>query len=289
MKSEAVLAVIGGSGLYEMPGLEEVEEREVSTPFGEPSSSIVLGSLEGRRMAFLARHGRKHTISPSEVNYRANIYALKSVGARFVLAVSACGSLREDYAPEHIVIPDQLFDFTHLRARSFFDGELVAHVGVADPFCKPFSTQVHSACTQVEDARVHQGGSYITVEGPRFSTKAESNIYRSWGLSIIGMTSSPEAFLAREAEMHYCVMANVTDYDVWHDEPVSVEMVMETLQRNKRTAQEAIRHLAMDFSVEQNCDCAHALASAFIGDPKKASKGTGQRLGILIDKYSKSE
>lgn len=282
-----ILAVIGGSGLYSMPGLEDLEERTLSTPFGSPSSSIVLGTLEGRRVVFLARHGREHTINPSEVNYRANIYALKSLGARFVLAVSACGSLREDYAPGHRVIPDQLIDFTRRRQSSFFAGGLVAHIGVADPFCNQFSQQVYSACEQVQDEIVHQGGSYITVEGPRFSTKAESNLYRSWGISIIGMTTSPEAFLAREAEMHYSVMANVTDYDVWHEEPVSVEMVMRTMQKNRLAAQEAIRNLAISFSSSQTCECEHALASAFVSDIELLPKERRQRLGILIDKYIK--
>lgn len=285
MTENPILAVIGGSGLYAVPGLEELEEHKLSTPFGEPSSSIVLGTLEGRRIAFIARHGRQHTINPTEVNYRANIYALKSLGVRFVLAVSACGSLREDYAPGHIVVPDQLLDFTHHRARSFFEGGLVAHVGVADPFCSQFNQQVFSACKQVEEGTVHQGGSYITVEGPRFSTRAESNLYRSWGQSIIGMTSSPEAFLAREAEMHYSVMAHVTDYDVWNEEPVSVEMVLRTMQKNKLATQEAIRNLAISFSLQQTCDCERALAHAFISNIEQTPEETRKRLGILIEKY----
>jgi 5'-methylthioadenosine phosphorylase len=286
MTDKPILAVIGGSGLYTMPGLEDLEERTVETPFGAPSSPIVLGTLEGRRIAFLARHGRDHTITPSEVNYRANIYALKSIGIRFVLAVSACGSLREDYAPGHRVIPDQLIDFTRRRHSSFFECGLVAHVGVADPFCSQFNEQVYSACQQVKNEAAHLGGSYITVEGPRFSTKAESNLYRSWAISIIGMTTSPEAFLAREAEMHYSVMANVTDYDVWHEEHVSVEMVMSTMRKNRLVAQEAIRNLALSLSTDQTCDCEHALANAFISDLEHTPKETLQRLGILIDKYS---
>lgn len=279
------LAIIGGSGLYGMTGLDNKEERKVSTPFGNPSSPIVLGDLAGKRVAFLARHGKGHTISPTFVNYRANIYALKSLGVRFVAAVSACGSLREDYAPGHIVIPDQLFDLTHARSRSFFEEPgLVAHVGVADPFCNPFRKQVQQACEKA-GATVHDGGSYITVEGPRFSTRAESNTFRSWGMSIIGMTTAPEAFLAREAELCYAVMAHVTDYDVWHTEPVSVDMVMQTMQKNTKLAQDSIWHLAEDLDENQVCDCENALANAFITDRKHISPAARKKLGILVEKY----
>jgi 5'-methylthioadenosine phosphorylase len=284
MDERPLLGVIGGSGLYGMPGLEDVEEREVSTPFGKPSAPVILGKLASRPVAFLARHGKDHTINPSEVNYRANVYALKSLGVRYVVSVSACGSLRDDYQPGDIVVPDQLFDRTHLRARSFFEGGLVAHVGVAEPYCNPFGLQVAEACAAA-GATLHIGGSYITVEGPRFSTRAESNAYRSWGLSIIGMTSSPEAFLAREAELHYAVMAHVTDYDVWHEEPVSVDMVVRTLKKNTATAQEAVRLLAGSLREEEACGCETALATAFISDPKQAPKAARQKLGILIDKY----
>src|SRR3972149_3913740 len=238
------LGIIGGSGLYAIPELADRREVEVETPFGEPSSPVIIGTLAARHVAFLARHGIGHTIPPSKVNYRANIYALKSLGVRFVAAVSACGSLREDYVPGNVVIPDQLFDFTHVRARSFFDEPgLVAHVSVAEPFCNAFGKQLFKACKTAK-AKVHYGGSYITVEGPRFSTRSESNNFRSWGHSIIGMTTSPEAFLAREAELCYTVMAHVTDYDVWHEEPVNVEMVMSTMQKNLKMAQEAVHNLA---------------------------------------------
>jgi 5'-methylthioadenosine phosphorylase len=285
VSDEIQLAIIGGSGLYDMPGLEGKEEREIHTPFGEPSAPIVIGSLAGRKIAFLARHGIGHTISPTQVNYRANIYALKSLGVRFVAAVSACGSLREDFAPGHIVIPDQLVDFTHLRARTFFDEPgLVAHVGVADPFCKAFGNQLQRAC-EATGAEMHAGGTYITVEGPRFSTRAESNSYRSWGFSIIGMTTAPEAFLAKEAELCYAVMAHVTDYDVWHKEPVSVEMVMRTMQKNTQLAQESIRKLAANLKMDQECDCDHALANALITDRGHISKTVRKKLGILVDKY----
>ena len=217
----------------------------MSTPFGKPSSPIMIGELEGQRVAFLARHGIGHHITPSEVNYRANIYALKSLGAERVVSISACGSLREDYAPGHIVIPDQLFDNTKGRKRTFFGEGLVVHVSVADPFCPDLSAQLEKATR--ETARPSTaGGSFITIEGPRFSTKAESHTFRSWGMSLIGMTASPEAFLAREAELCYAVMAHVTDYDVWHvsEAPVTVEMVIQTLNKNTEVAQQAIRNLA---------------------------------------------
>jgi 5'-methylthioadenosine phosphorylase len=285
MTKELAFAVIGGSGLYSMPGLEVLEEKILSTPFGETSSPIIIGNLEDQKIAFLARHGLKHQFNPSEVNYRANIYALKSLGLRFVLAISACGSLREDYAPGQLVIPDQLFDFTRNRDRSFFEEGLVAHVDVADPFCRDFNKQVLSASQKTKDAKVHSGGSYITVEGPRFSTRAESDIFRSWGLSLIGMTTSPEAFLAREAEMHYSVLAHITDYDVWHDEPVNAEMVIRTIQKNTTLSQETIRHLAAQFSSQQSCNCEHALANAFLSVVEHAPEETKQRLGILIEKY----
>lgn len=287
MKSKPELAVIGGSGLYTIPGLKDLSEKTVTTPFGEPSSPVVMGTLAGRRIAFLARHGIGHTIPPHQVNYRANIYALKSLGVRFVAAVSACGSLREDYAPGNVVIPDQLFDFTHQRTRSFFDEPgLVAHIGVAEPFCNAFGKQLFKACKAAK-AKVHFGGSYITVEGPRFSTRSESNNFRSWGHSIIGMTTSPEAYLAREAELCYAVMAHVTDYDVWHEEPVSVDMVMNTMQKNLKMAQEAVRYLATNLDTKQKCDCDNALAGAVVTSPKRISKVQRKKLGLLVDKYLK--
>jgi 5'-methylthioadenosine phosphorylase len=200
MTEQVFLAIIGGSGLYEMPGLQDTAQRHIDTPFGQTSAPIVVGTLEGERVAFLARHGLGHHLTPTEVPYRANIYALKSLGAQRILSISACGSLQEEFAPGHIVIPDQIYDNTHERARSFFGEGLVAHVSVADPFCSDLSDQLESAVRQAGGV-THRGGALITIEGPRFSTKAESNTYRGWGMSIIGMTASPEAFLAREAEM----------------------------------------------------------------------------------------
>src|SRR5512147_32339 len=287
MMSESVrLAIIGGSGLYEMPGLRETHEHQIDTPFGKPSAPIVVGTLEGQRVAFLARHGIGHHITPSEVPYRANIYALKSLGVQRIVSISACGSLQEELAPGHIVIPDQIYDNTHGRARSFFGEGLVAHVSVADPFCQDLSSQLESA-VGLAGGVVHRGGSFITIEGPRFSTKAESKTYRSWGMSLIGMTASPEAFLAREAEICYATMAHVTDYDVWHvsEAPVTVEMVIQTLNKNTAIAQEAVRILASRLKPERDCDCEHALATALITRRDVIPAQTRQKLDLLVSKY----
>ena len=236
------LGVIGGSGLYAMPGLTDVEERTIATPFGEPSDAVIIGALHGKRVAFLPRHGRGHRLNPSEVPYRANIWALKSLGITHVVSVSACGSLREQMKPRDIVVPDQLFDFTKgKRAASFFDSGVVGHVSIGEPFSKSLGALVSSAAKQA-GGTVHDGGTLITIEGPRFSTKAESHAFRAWGCDIIGMTACPEAFLAREAEIDFAIMAHVTDYDVWHEEeePVTVEMVIERLHANLEVAQKAI-------------------------------------------------
>ena len=286
MSEKVNLAIIGGSGLYNMPGLQNAQEHEITTPFGKPSSSIMVGELEGQQVAFLARHGLGHHITPSEVNYRANIYALKQLGAERVVSISACGSLREDYAPGHIVIPDQLFDNTKGREHTFFGDGLVVHVSVAEPFCSDLSRQINNA-TRKTKATVHNGGSFITIEGPRFSTKAESNTFRTWGMSLIGMTASPEAFLAREAELCYAVMAHVTDYDVWHisESPVTVEMVIQTLNKNTLVAQEAIRNLARALTEKRSCECDHALASALITRKDIIPSATREKVDLLIKKY----
>jgi 5'-methylthioadenosine phosphorylase len=288
MNPNPTLAIIGGSGLYSMPGLENVSKHDLSTPFGKPSAPIITGTLEGVPISFLARHGIGHSISPSEVNYCANIYALKTLGVERVVSISACGSLRDDYAPGDLVIPDQVFDLTRNRRRSFFGDGLVAHIGVADPFCPDLSSQVYEAI-HATGASVHRGGTFLTVEGPRFSTKAESNVYRSWGMSLIGMTTSPEVFLAREAELCYTVMAHVTDYDVWHLEqaPVSVEAVITVLNHNTRVAQLAISNLAKNFTPERNCDCDHALANALLTQPERIPPETRQKLDLLVQKYLK--
>ena len=286
MTDKVTLAVIGGSGLYDMPGLQNTQELDLSTPYGKPSAPIIAGELEGQQVAFLARHGIGHHITPSEVNYRANIYALKFLGVERVVSISACGSLREDYAPGHIVIPDQLYDNTKGRARTFFGEGLVVHVSVADPFCPDLSAQLEKA-TRETNATVHSGGSFITIEGPRFSTKAESNTFRSWGMSLIGMTTSPEAFLAREAELCYAVMAHVTDYDVWHvsESPVTVEMVIQTLQKNTEIAQEAIHNLTRNLSANRACECGHALASALITRKEVVPQAIREKANLLIQKY----
>ncbi len=281
-----VLAVIGGSGLYEMPGLQNPQTVEPETPFGKPSAPIVIGELAGQPVAFLARHGIGHPLSPSEVPYRANIYALKSLGVERVISISACGSLREDFAPGDIVIPDQVFDFTHKRARTFFGEGLTAHVGVAEPFCAHLSQQLYAA-VKTTTAALHRGGAFIVIEGPRFSTKAESAVYRQWGMSIIGMTACPEVFLAREAELCYATMAHVTDYDVWHvsEEPVTVEMVIQVLQRNTQIAQQAIRALVESLAEERPCECGSALATALITRPDVVPAETKAKLSLLIHKY----
>jgi len=286
MNQNVTLGIIGGSGLYEMPGLTDIHEHDLNTPFGKTSAPIVVGRLEGEQVAFLARHGIGHHITPSEVPYRANIYALKSLGVERIVSISACGSLREEFAPGHIVIPDQIYDNTHGRSRSFFNEGLVAHVSVADPFCGDLSDRVEAA-VKLAGGISHRGGAFITIEGPRFSTRAESNTYRAWGMSIIGMTASPEAFLAREAEICYATMAHVTDYDVWHvsEAPVTVEMVIQTLNKNTATAQEAVRILASQWKHERNCDCEHALAAALITHKDVIPAETRQKLDLLVHKY----
>ena len=286
MTEQVIMGIIGGSGLYDMPGLQDKQVHQIDTPFGKPSAPITTGTLEGLPVAFLARHGIGHHISPSEVPYQANIYALKSLGVERIVSISACGSLKEELAPGHIVIPDQIYDNTRRRIRTFFGEGLVAHVGVADPFCGDLSAQLESAVSEAGGV-VHRGGSFITIEGPRFSTKAESNTYRSWGISIIGMTASPEAFLAREAEICYATMAHVTDYDVWHvsEAPVTVGMVIQTLNKNTALAQEAVRILARKLNQERKCECDHALASALITNRDVIPPETLQKLKLLVSKY----
>lgn len=288
MSQQAILGIIGGSGLYHFEGLEDVQSIEVNTPFGKPSAPILIGTLEGKRVAFLARHGIGHHILPSEVNYRANIYALKQLGVRFVIGVSACGSLRHDYKPGNFVIPDQVIDFTRDRKRTFFGEGLVAHISTADPYCASLSRQLYEAAIST-GVEVHQSGTFITIEGPRFSTRAESHLFRAWGISIIGMTTCPEIFLAREAEMCYASLAHITDYDVWHlaEEPVNVEMVIRTLSQNTASAQQTIRTLAAHLDENTNCDCGTALEKALITDPARIPPETRQKLSLLVNKYLK--
>jgi 5'-methylthioadenosine phosphorylase len=286
--SEIELAVIGGSGLYHMAELSEIEEVEVDTPFGKPSDAITVGTLHGRRVAFLPRHGRGHVLTPTEVPYRANIFALKTLGAKYIISVSACGSLREDFAPGEIVVPDQLFDFTKgQRERSFFGRGIVAHLAAAHPFSGELSAALAEA-TQAAGGVVHRGGAFITVEGPRFSTRAESDLFRQWGMSIIGMTTCPEAFLAAEAEIAYACMAHVTDYDCWHESEahVTVEMVVRTLMTNTATAQAAISRLAADFDRWAGDFAAHnALQDALITERSRVGPALRAELQPLIGEY----
>ncbi len=288
MSETIALGVIGGSGLYEISGLKDVQRQDLDTPFGRPSAPLAVGTLEDHKVAFLARHGIGHHISPSEINYRANIYAMKALGVQRIVSISACGSLREDYAPGHIIIPDQVFDFTRLRERSFFGNGLVAHIGVADPYCPELSQQLLQSLSQA-GATAHLGGTYITIEGPRFSTRAESNVFRAWGMSVIGMTASPEIFLAREAEICYVTLAHVTDYDVWHsiEEPVSLEMVIRTLNRNTQLAQDAIKQLIRSLPEERHCQCSSALANSLITNADAVPKETRRKLSLFVDRYLK--
>ena len=280
------LAVIGGSGLYNIPDLKDAQEIEIQTPFGDPSAPVILGTLDNHPVVFLARHGIGHTLSPTEVNYRANIFALKSLGVRRIISVSACGSLRDDYAPGHLVVPNGLYDNTKGRKSTFFEDGLVAHIGVADPFCPALSEDIYQA-VKATGATVHKGGAFITIEGPRFSTRTESNTFRSWGMAIIGMTASPEAYLAREAEICYGVMAHVTDYDVWHvsEEPVTVDMVIAVLNQNTEIAQQAIRNALIPQTDITDCDCEQALSSALITSQDAIQAEARARLDLLVKKY----
>jgi 5'-methylthioadenosine phosphorylase len=280
------LGVIGGSGVYDMQALTDIEEMRPKTPFGKPSDAIVVGTLGGQRVAFLPRHGRGHRISPTELNSRANIFALKSLGVERIVSISACGSLREDYAPRHIVIPDQLFDRTRERPLSFFGGGLVVHISFAEPFCPDLSSALYAA-VRAAGATAHKGGAFVACEGPRFSTKAESNVFRQWGMDIIGMTAVPEAQLAREAEICYATMAHVTDYDVWHEseETVTVEVVIKNLLANAEVAKQAIQNLVPALPEERTCDCPDALRDAIITSRDMIPEQVKKDLGILIGKY----
>ncbi len=284
--SDVKLAVIGGSGVYDMEALTDVEERHISTPFGDPSDSIVIGTLAGRRIAFLPRHGRGHRLTPTEVPYRANIWALKSLGVQRIISISACGSMKVKYAPRHIVIPDQIYDNTKKRDYSFFGDGLVAHIGIAEPFCPHLRQVLHDAL-QAVGATVHMGGTFITIEGPRFSTRGESQIYRSWGVDIIGMTAVPEAQLAREAEICYATMAHVTDYDVWHEEEeaVNVEMLIANLQANAALSKKTIAALVPMLSDERPCDCDQTLSTAMITQRDLIPQEKIAQLGPLVAKY----
>jgi 5'-methylthioadenosine phosphorylase len=284
---EAEIGIIGGSGLYEMDGLRDVRERSVDTPFGKPSDTLVLGTLEGRKVAFLPRHGRGHRILPTELNFRANIYALKTLGVERILSVSAVGSLKEKYAPLHMVVPDQFVDRTFHRESTFFGRGLVAHVALAHPFCKPLSVAMSLACGDA-GATVHQGGTYICIEGPQFSTRAESELYRSWGMDIIGMTNVQEARLAREAEICYVTLAMVTDYDCWHPEHESVtaDYIIQNLVKNAATAKDVLRAAVKRLGTgERTCECAHALRHALVTAPELVPDAVKRDLAPIIGRY----
>jgi 5'-methylthioadenosine phosphorylase len=286
MKTTVQIGVIGGSGLYDMAELTDREERRVETPFGEPSGPYVLGTIRGRRVAFLARHGAGHRLLPSELNFRANIYGFKTLGVEWILSASAVGSLREDYAPLHLVIPDQFFDRTRGRISTFFGRGLAAHVAFAHPVCARLGAVAFDAARQA-GATVHQGGTYVCMEGPQFSTLAESRLYRAWGMDIIGMTNLQEARLAREAEICYATIALVTDYDCWHPghDQVTVDMVIATLTENAKTAQQVIANAVERLPIDRSCECATALATALITRPEAVPAATKRELAPIIGKY----
>jgi 5'-methylthioadenosine phosphorylase len=284
--SRAEVGIIGGSGLYNMEGMTGMEEAKVTTPFGEPSDAIMLGDVGGVRVAFLPRHGEGHRISPAELPSKANIYALKSLGVEWIISVSAVGSLKEEIAPLDIVIPDQLIDATKGRASTFFTDGIVGHVAFAEPFC-PVLSQLSLEASTKAGARVHQGGTYLVIEGPQFSTRAESQLYCSWGVDVVGMTASPEAKLAREAEMCYATLAIVTDYDCWHPghESVTAEMILTNLRKGVDTVKRVLALLLPSIPERRDCACASALEYALVTDAKHVSESKRKELELLIGKY----
>ena len=280
------IGIIGGSGLYDMAALSDREERAVQTPFGEPSAPFVIGTLRGKRVAFLARHGIGHRFMPSELNFRANIYGFKTLGVEYILSASAVGSLKEQYNPLDLVIPDQFLDRTRGRISTFFGRGLVAHVGFAHPFCARLSHLAFTAAKSTS-ASVHKGGTYVCIEGPQFSTLAESQLYRAWGMDIIGMTNLQEAKLAREAEICYTTMALVTDFDCWHPEhdQVTVDMIIANLAQNAKTAQQVIAEAVGLLPFERTCECASALKYAIITRPDAVPADIKRDLAPLVGKY----
>jgi 5'-methylthioadenosine phosphorylase len=287
---EAKIAVIGGTGLYDIEGVTDTQEVNIDTPFGRPSDSIVVGRLGGVGIAFLPRHGKGHRISPTEVPSRANIYALKSLGVEHIIALNSCGSFKEEIKPGHLLIPDQIIDRTRSRVNTFFGDGIVAHIQFADPFCPVLSQIVYEAALEA-GATVHKGGTFIAMEGPAFSTRAESRLYRAWGADIIGMTVLPEARLAREAEICYASIACVTDYDSWHEtnEPVSVEAILTTMRHNIENAKKTIKLAVGRIPEVRHCDCASALGPALVTAPELIPAGQKEKLDLLIGKYLKKE
>jgi 5'-methylthioadenosine phosphorylase len=280
------IGIIGGSGLYSMPGFEQVEEVLLDSPWGRPSDDYMLGRLAGHDVAFLARHGRGHRISPSELNFRANIYGFKHLGVERIISLSAVGSLKEEHAPLRFVIPDQFFDRTRGRVSTFFGEGLVAHISFADPVCPQLSEVVREACVQ-SGVDVSKGGTYLCMEGPAFSTKAESNVYRSWGMDVIGMTNLQEAKLAREAEICYVTVAMVTDYDCWHADhaAVTVTDILANLNKNASNAAKVVAAAVAAMPAARECKCGAALAHALITDPKTVPETTRRKLELLVGKY----
>lgn len=285
---QAEIGIIGGSGLYAIPGLTDVRELRQSTPFGDPSDAYVLGTLEGRRVAFLARHGRGHRLMPTELNFRANIYGFKQLGAERLISLSAVGSLKEEHKPLDFVIPDQFFDRTRHRADTFFGEGVVAHVAFGDPICPELANVVEAACTKA-GVTTKRGGTYLCMEGPQFSTKAESNIYRSWGMDVIGMTNLQEAKLAREAEMCYVTVAMVTDFDCWHPQhdSVTVDQIVAVLIKNAENACRVVRETVAAMPAARNCKCNSALAHAIITERDKIPASTREKLRLILGKYLK--
>jgi len=286
--ASAEIGIIGGSGLYEMKGLEDVETLKVETPFGHPSDEFVLGTLEGRRLAFLPRHGRGHRILPSEINFRANIYAMKKLGVSRIISVSAVGSMKEEIVPGHIVVPDQFYDLTKHRVSTFFGSGVVAHVGFADPVCHELAYILYDSGVKV-GATMHKGGTYICMEGPQFSTRGESNIYRKWGVDVIGMTNVTEAKLAREAEICYATLALATDYDCWHEteEDVTIEAVIAILSKNVETAKSIIEEAVARIPQTRACPCADALRYGIMTPAELIPEDTKVKLGVILGKYLK--
>lgn len=282
---QATVGVIGGSGLYDIEGLASTRSIRVRTPFGAPSDAITVGTLEGIRVAFLSRHGRGHLLNPSVINYRANIFALKSLGVSHVISISAVGSMKESIRPGDVVVPDQFIDLTKRRVSTFFENGIVAHVAFGEPVCAELGRALLSAAKQV-GATAHPSGTYLCMEGPQFSTKAESRLYRQWGVDVIGMTNMPEAKLAREAELGYATVALVTDYDCWHDteEAVTVEAVLTTLHRNVALAKQILRAVMPYFADPEECACHRALDHAILTAPKRIPSAVRKRLAVLIDR-----
>lgn len=283
---QPAVGIIGGSGLYQVEGLEQVREVRLRTPFGAPSDAVVVGVLGGMGVAFLSRHGRGHRINPSSINYRANIYALKSLGVTQVISISAVGSMKETIQPGHVVLPDQFIDLTKRRISTFFDEGIVAHVGFSEPVCSSLADRLEEAGRSM-GATLHRGGTYVCMEGPQFSTKAESRLYRQWGVDVIGMTNMPEAKLAREAELCYATMALATDYDCWHEteEAVTVGAILATLHRNVALAKEILKTAVPKLGSDRACACRQALATALITAPDTMSASAKRRLNLLIAPY----